>query len=610
MVDIDDELLMQQSKEESEPTPVFGIQFEEGGSGHDKEPIDPSTDLDPHITDKDYAEYYINVVKKTVRREDSFVRQVFYTALSKDSDDPLNLAVLATTSEGKTYGITQTLQYFLDKGLWHIGSMTPKVIVRQNGLLVDSNYQPLKPQLKELEKQIKDAEEKDDFDEVERLEAEKEELKDDAKVLIELNGRCLIFLEPPHSDTWNILKATLSHDRYEIEHPYVYEVPGLGFHLKKIVTRGWPSCIFASARNESKWSIWPEIQSRFLVISPNIVPEKVHEGNILISQRMSLPGRIKSKIIVSPEEKEIARKCAKYLVEYVKSNMTQEPDKQKELFWIPYGLILGAAMRSEKGSDNRVTTRMFSFLRMAALLRSHLRCRLQYFDESLIIPSMADLHETCHIIQNISGIPNYKLSMYTDYYLPYYRLKYEKQKGEPDTSKDGKKTENVFGITNKEFSEYYREKTGRYSDTRSFRETFVEEWHANGLIEQVESVINAKQYIHYPIVILEPMSDVDKNTTFHGNIDTQRYLTGIRPLGVSAPSPNVLQPKPLLVQKNFKQIPEDWLEMQVSAFLQWEFQEGVLVTYLISYPRSRYMMRQVQGYAYVSSLTSTLYPGP
>src|SRR5262245_55661821 len=91
--------------------------------------IDPSRDLDPHTPDRDYAEYYIKGIKKTVRREDSFVRQVFYTALSKDSDDPLNLAVLATTSEGKTYGITQTLQYVPDKGLWYIGSMTPKVIV-------------------------------------------------------------------------------------------------------------------------------------------------------------------------------------------------------------------------------------------------------------------------------------------------------------------------------------------------------------------------------------------------------------------------------------------------------------------------------------------------
>ena len=131
--------------------------------------IDPSIDLDPHIPDRDYAEYYINVVKKTVRREDSFVRQVFYTALSKDSDDPLNLAVLAKTSAGKTYGITETLKYFKDNSIWYIGSISPKVIVRQNGLLVDSNYQLLKPQLKELEKQLKEAEKNKDTDEVEEL---------------------------------------------------------------------------------------------------------------------------------------------------------------------------------------------------------------------------------------------------------------------------------------------------------------------------------------------------------------------------------------------------------------------------------------------------------
>jgi hypothetical protein len=186
---------------------------------------------------------------------------------------------------------------------------------------------------------------------------------------------------------------------------------------------------------------------------------------------------------------------------------------------------------------------------------------------------MADLHETCHIIQNISGIPNYKLSMYTDHYLPYYRSKYQEQYGRPDTSNDGKKTENVFGITNKEFSEYYREKTGRFLDTKSFRETFVEEWHANGLIEQVESVINAKQYIHYPIVILEPISNIE-SSIFYESLDAQWYLTGIRPLGVSALSPIDLQPKPLRVQKNFKEIPENWLEMQIWDLLRWGFQKG------------------------------------
>jgi hypothetical protein len=85
-------------------------------------------------------------------------------------------------------------------------------------------------------------------------------------------------LHRPHEDAWNIFKTTLSHDRWEIEHPYVYEVQGMGFKVKKVVLRGWPECIYCSAQNESRSALWPEIQSRFLVTSPNMIPEKYQEG--------------------------------------------------------------------------------------------------------------------------------------------------------------------------------------------------------------------------------------------------------------------------------------------------------------------------------------------
>ena len=151
---------------------------------HSKDPeIIPAIDLDPYIPNRDYAEYYINVVKRTVRREESFVRQVFYTALSKDSDNPLNLGVLATTSWGKTYGIIQTLQYLQDKSIWYIGSMSPKVIIRQHGVLVDGNNQPLKPRLLELKRLIKDNEESENKLEVERLKGETGRAKQQLKSL-------------------------------------------------------------------------------------------------------------------------------------------------------------------------------------------------------------------------------------------------------------------------------------------------------------------------------------------------------------------------------------------------------------------------------------------
>jgi hypothetical protein len=211
--------------------------------------IDPSKDLDPYISDKDgdYAEYAIRSIKKTVKQEDSLVRQLFYTALSKDAASPQNLAVLASTSEGKTHPVLETLQYFPEEHVWMIGSMSPKVIIRQNGILVDRNNEPLEPTIKEYKKQIRDLKNEIDRnnkttkkvtdleDKIELLQDKLNELYQEAKVLIDLRGKLFVFLEPPHPETWNILKPILSHDRYEIEHPYVYQVEGKGFKVKNIV---------------------------------------------------------------------------------------------------------------------------------------------------------------------------------------------------------------------------------------------------------------------------------------------------------------------------------------------------------------------------------------
>ena len=88
--------------------------------------------------ERDYVEYTISIVKKTVKQEDSLIRQILYTGFSAYSEDPINLGIMAPTSEGKTHAAIETLQYFPKEDVWNIGSMTPKVIIRQNGILVDS----------------------------------------------------------------------------------------------------------------------------------------------------------------------------------------------------------------------------------------------------------------------------------------------------------------------------------------------------------------------------------------------------------------------------------------------------------------------------------------
>ena len=44
----------------------------------------------------------------------------------------------------------------------------------------------------------------------------------------------------------------------EIEFPYVDKTQNEGLVTKKVVVRGWPACIFCSAKDESDWTGWPE----------------------------------------------------------------------------------------------------------------------------------------------------------------------------------------------------------------------------------------------------------------------------------------------------------------------------------------------------------------
>lgn len=75
--------------------------------------------------------------------------------------------------------------------------MSTITLVRQKGILIDSNNQPVKDKIKELKKQIDQAKDKD---EKESLEEELELLTEDIRSRIDLRGKIIVFLEPPHPE--------------------------------------------------------------------------------------------------------------------------------------------------------------------------------------------------------------------------------------------------------------------------------------------------------------------------------------------------------------------------------------------------------------------------
>jgi hypothetical protein len=97
----------------------------------------------PIITEQyrnDYFEFLIACIKRVVKEENALVRQITYTMLSAYCNDPINLGVMAPTSTGKSYPIKAVSEYTPGgKEVRIIGSMTPKVLIREQGLLIDKN---------------------------------------------------------------------------------------------------------------------------------------------------------------------------------------------------------------------------------------------------------------------------------------------------------------------------------------------------------------------------------------------------------------------------------------------------------------------------------------
>jgi hypothetical protein len=417
---------------------------------------------------------------------------------------------------------------------------------------------------------------------LDKMKDELQRLFDDAKTLIDLRGKLLVFLEPPDQYTWAILKPILSHDAYEIEHPYVHD-SDMGFKVNKVVTIGWPACIFCSAKNElSSWSVWPEIQSRFMVASPNMEKEKYSEGNKLTAQKMGLPSLLQQDLIISNDRVDLTKKCVSYLLQQIRQCCRSDDDgRRNNPVWIPYANILGQVLPADKGSDNRTTNRIFSFLSIIALARAHLRCRLEYGSESLAIADVDDLREVLSITQNLSGIPPFKLRVFREVFLPLYKLKQRKQqlaaaateqnkgkegpkgdtkrladnedKGVPK-SDNGKEEQQVDGkgMTTREVCDYYKEKMGKTISTDSMKKTYLNEFLDNDLIDEVQSKVHKRQNIYYPLVDLPVSTDTNQNTSLSSNLAT---------------FDEKLQHPRLIAPKNFKGIPENWLELEILTLL-------------------------------------------
>lgn len=512
----------------------------------------------------DYFEYLINYSSKTVKQENTLLRQIYTTFLSSFASQLANnLSVRAPSSEGKSYPLMKTIEACgaPSNEIIVVNHITPTALIYQTGgALVDKDGKEIKDQVKQLKKEIGYARNKKDWDTLEEKKDALEKLLTDSAYRLDLNGKCFVLLEPPKEGLWDLLKAILSHDKYETRH-MMTDKGSHGMATKNVILRGFPAFVFCSAKDESHWGVWEEILTRFMFTSPNMIPRKYYEGNKLIGRRFGLPSFSKRRVETfgTAEERLLAMQCYNFLKNQIKSYYAT-PDSSP--IWIPYLEQLTELLPYTKGADNRVASRVFQLLSVITLCKAHLRPKIIDIatGQQCVVSSLEDLREALHITQNVSGLPPHKVRFYVNTILRLYNDKIkEREELKKNSSKfQTQSNEKVF-LTSTEIAEAYNKTLlpgARTYTADSITKAFLDELHNYGCIEKVQDPrTNKLQYVYYPLVDF----DEEDITAIESAQTDLTKLTSSGQLGKE------LHFRRLLLPKNHNGFPKHWLKLQ---FLQ------------------------------------------
>ena len=513
----------------------------------------------------DFFEYLIDMASRTVKQENTLLRQIYYTFLSAwASRLANNLSIRAPSSEGKSYPILEAKHVSGedDQHIIVINHITPKALIyKSGGYLVDKDGKPIKDEVKRLKKEIGKARRNKNVEELEDLKEQLSDLMADSAYVLELSDKCFTLTEPPRPELWDLLKAILSHDKFETKH-LMTDKGNMGMETKTVILKGFPAFVFCSARDESKWDVWDEVQTRFMFASPNMIAQKYRDGNIIVGQKFGLPNYAKVKKLYSPEELRIAHRCYRFLKLQIKT-YNSNPDSSP--VWIPYQAQLAQILPAGKGADNRVAARLFQLLNIITLTKAHLRDKITFpTGETCVIANLHDLQEALHITQNVSGLPPHKLRFYSEVVCPLHEKRQKEVLALPKNLRytapitdDGK-----VWLTSREITDYYNERFGKDAGGKIYTidnisKTFLDELHNHNYLEKIQIPdYNKTAYFYYPLVEVEPVPVVVTAADSNAKMVEPSNSTNLSKFD------DKLHFERLVLPENCKEIPYNWLELQ------------------------------------------------
>jgi len=354
-----------------------------------------------------------NYLNTRIKNDPELVKKLIRIYLSAYTNNPINLALLAQSSEGKTYATVEVSKIFPGKDIISVGRMSPTALIHAHGVLITENGEKIEDKIKELDQEDKE------------FNAKKGELFRNAKNLVDLQNKILIFLDNPTTATYEMLKPIMSHDKREI----IYKTTkGDGsLNVKETIIRNWPVFVFCSAKNEAKNDVWKEIETRVFMASPNNDIQKYQEANALTSQKYGLP--YFAEELYNNQENE---DYCKFYISKIKDRLNNLCKNGENPIWNPFAQRMAELFPSNQGVSMRHFSRLMSFCNIETLINfdSNLKLGFKTIDNEekrTVITSINDIGNAIKILGKISTIDPNKIKFFDKVFKP---LVIEKQEDE------------------------------------------------------------------------------------------------------------------------------------------------------------------------------------
>ena len=397
---------------------------------------------------------------RKVRQEEVNIRKLHHACMSAYTEDPINVALVAMKSEGKTWLATNVASLYPDKDILILRSVSAKTFTREVGeaavfneeteryettikneatgedtsvndyleylkMQVRSDIEVDKKKKKLLEKALKDSKTKEEDRrkagaELAALKEEEEiaakdrkdarfkydELKKRIVNLVDMRHRILVFLEEPSKEVWANLLSVLSHDAYYNVTKFV-EGEGVK-RVKTVVFEGFPAVIYCTSKTATTFG-WGDLNTRFEVLEPNQSPLKYKEAIELSTRKL---------IDIDVDDKEDLDDLRGRLYAFISEVLF---NNYKALAPFEITSLTSLVSKPESGSLMRTWQYFVKHLALEALWHYPVRPRLTLKNNTRVLIGREDLEHisnlylnTLDLLAELNGLPTTALEFYVN----------------------------------------------------------------------------------------------------------------------------------------------------------------------------------------------------